>query len=83
MRYSDSIRVNLGQNPSIFSIYLLMAVPGGSVIKNLPASEVDPGSGRFPREGNGYSLQYLCLENPMDTRGASWVTVHRIAKNQA
>ena len=44
---------------------------------------VDPGSGRFPREGNGYSLQYLCLENPMDTRGASWVTVHRIAKNQA
>ena len=25
-----------------------------------------PGSGRFPGEGNGNSLQYSCLENPMD-----------------
>jgi len=25
-----------------------------------------PGSGRFPGEGNGYSLQYSCLENFMD-----------------
>ena len=24
-----------------------------------------PGSGRSPREGNGNSLQYSCLENPM------------------
>ena len=29
------------------------------------------GSGRSPREGNGYLLQYSCLENPMD-RGAWW-----------
>ena len=28
-----------------------------------------PGSGRSPREGNGYPLQYFCLENTMD-RGA-------------
>ena len=28
-----------------------------------------PGSGRSPGEGNGYTLQYSCLENPMD-RGA-------------
>ena len=28
-----------------------------------------PGSGRSPEEGNGYQLQYSCLENPMD-RGA-------------
>ena len=28
-----------------------------------------PGSGRSPGEGNGYLLQYPCLENPMD-RGA-------------
>ena len=28
-----------------------------------------PGSGRSPGEGNGYPLQYSCLENPMD-RGA-------------
>ena len=25
-----------------------------------------PGLGRSPGEGNGYSLQYSCLENPMD-----------------
>ena len=27
------------------------------------------GSGRSPAEGNGNTLQYFCLENPMD-RGA-------------
>ena len=29
-----------------------------------------PGSGRSPEEGNGNSLQYSCLENPMD--GGTW-----------
>ena len=29
-----------------------------------------PGSGRCPGEGNGNSLQYSCLENPMD--GGAW-----------
>ena len=33
-----------------------------------------PGSGRSPGEGNGYPLQYSCLENPMD-RGAWWAAV--------
>ena len=33
------------------------------------------GSGRSPEEGNGYRLQYSCLENSMD-RGAWWATVH-------
>ena len=28
-----------------------------------------PGSGRSPGEGNGYPLQYSCLENPMDRGG--------------
>ena len=28
-----------------------------------------PGSGRFPGGGHGKSLQYSCLENPVD-RGA-------------
>ena len=27
-----------------------------------------PGLGRFPREGNGYTLQYSCLENPVGQR---------------
>ena len=29
-----------------------------------------PGLGRSPGEGNGNSLQYFCLENPMD--GGTW-----------
>ena len=33
-----------------------------------------PASGRSPREGNGYPLQYCCLENSMD-RGARWAIV--------
>ena len=40
----------------------------------------NPGLGRSPGEGNGNPLQYSCLENPMD-RGASWATVHRVAKS--
>ena len=38
-----------------------------------------PGSGRSPGEGNGYPLQYSCLENPMD-RGAWWAIVHGVTK---
>ena len=41
--------------------------PGGSAVKNLPANAGDtgsiPGWGRSPGEGNGYPLQYYCLEN--------------------
>ena len=40
-----------------------------------------PGSERSPGEGNGNTLQYSCLENPMD--GEAWqATVHGVAKNQ-
>ena len=52
---------------------LLRGFPGGSVHKEPAGNAEDagliPGSGRFPREGNGNPLQYSCLENPMD-RGA-------------
>ena len=41
-----------------------------------------PGSGRSPREGHGDSLQYSCLENPVDS--GNWrATVHRIAKTES
>ena len=33
------------------------------------------------REGKGNSLQYSCLENPMD-RGAWWAAVQRVAQSQ-
>ena len=39
-----------------------------------------PGSGRSPGDRNGNSLQYSCLENPMD-RGAWWATVHRVIES--
>ena len=54
-------------------------LPGGSDGKESACNWGDlgsiPGSGRSPREGNGYLLQYSCLENPMDT-------VHRVAESQ-
>ena len=37
------------------------------------------GSGRFSGEGDGSSLQYSCLENPMD-RGDSRVTVRGVTR---
>ena len=39
-----------------------------------------PRLGRFPGEGNGYSLQYSCLENSMDS-GAWLATVHGVPKS--
>ena len=55
------------------------------VVKNPPANAGDarsvPGSGRFPGGGHGNSLQYSCLENPMD-RGSWQPTVHRVIKNR-
>ena len=60
-----------------------MGFPGGSVIKNPPANARDVGlilgSGRSPGEGNGHTLQYSCLGNPMD-RGAWRATAPEVAK---
>ena len=56
-----------------------------SMVKNPPpdAGDTDsiPGMGRSPGEGNGYTRQYSCLENPMDN-GAWWATVHGATKSQ-
>ena len=56
------------------------------MVKNQPANAGDggdmvliPGSERSPREGNGNSLQYSCLDNPMD-RGAWQSTVHGLKR---
>ena len=53
------------------------------MVKNPLASAGDAGSipesGRSPGEENGNSLQYSCLENPMD-RGAWRVTVHEVTE---
>ena len=57
------------------------------VVKNLPDDAGDirdsgsiPGLGRSPGEGDGNTLQYSCLENPLD-RGAWWATVHRVTRS--
>ena len=64
----------------------LQGFPGGSVAKSPPAIAGDardlcliPGLGRSPGEGNGNTLQYSCLENPMD-RGVWQATAHGITK---
>ena len=60
-----------------------LGFPGGSVIKNPPASAGDlsqiPGLGRFPGEENGNPFQYSCRENSMD-KEAWWATVHGVTK---
>ena len=57
-------------NPSLE--YPGMQAPSG----NLCGSGVEIGG------GNGNSLQYSCLVNPMD-RGAWWAAVHKVAKESA
>ena len=56
------------------------------VVKNLPVNAGEerdagliPGWGRSSGRGNGYPLQYPCLENPMD-RGAWQAAVHGVTK---
>ena len=58
------------------------------VVKNLAADVGNardkcsiPGLERSSGEGNGYLLQYSCLENPMD-RGIWRAVVHGVAKSQ-
>ena len=62
-----------------------MGSPGGSGGEESACNMGDPGSipwsGRSPREKNGCSLQYSCLENSMD-RGTWQATVHGVPKSQ-
>ena len=61
-----------------------MGFHGGSDGKASACNAGDPGSipglGQSPGEGNGYPLQYSCLENPMD-RGTWWATVHEVTQS--
>ena len=58
------------------------------MLKNLSANAEDemrvqsrPGSARSLGEGHGSSLQYSCLERPMD-KGDWRATVHGVAKSR-
>ena len=63
---------------------LMMGFPGSSDGKESTCNAEDLGSipalGRSPGGGHGNSLQYSCLENPMN-RGAWWTTVHGVTES--
>ena len=59
--------------------------PGGSDSKESACNASDQSSiprlGKSPGEGNGYPLQYSCLENSMK-RGVWETVIHGVAKSQ-
>ena len=72
--------------PVLFSHdYPFLGFPGGLDGKESACNARDPGSisrsGRYPGVGNGYPLQYSCLENSMDG-GAWWATIHGVGKSR-
>ena len=72
----------LRRSKIISTIAIRRGFPGGSDGKKSASNAGDlvsiPGLGRSP-EGNGYPLQYSCLENPID-RGAWWAIVHGVTR---
>ena len=83
--YKHENRKKAGKSYQLF--YLLWASQAVLVVKNLPASTGDlrdtgsvPGSGTSPGGGRSNSLQYSCLESPLD-RGAWWATVHGVTNS--
>ena len=66
---------------------LSLGFPGGASGKNPPANAGDmrrrfnPWVRKIPGGGHGKTLQYSCLEIPMD-REAWRATVHRVAQNR-
>ena len=68
-----------------------MTCPLGLVAENLPDNAGDvrdaasiPRSGRSPGRGHGNSLQYSCLENPMDRNLAGYSPwSHRVGHDLA
>ena len=73
------IHFSLGRVTVFFVILTLVA----RMVKNLPAMQetgLIPELERSPGEGNGYPIQYSCLENPTDW--GAWLTViHGVTKN--
>ena len=68
---------------NIIVYMLITGLPDGSVAKKSACNARDAGSilgfGRSPGEGNGNSVQYFGLRNPMD-RGDWRATVHGVTK---
>ena len=66
------------------SLSLKWGFPGGSEVKAFASNVGDPGSipgsGKSPGGGHGNTLQYPCLDFPMD-RGTCRAMVHRVAQS--
>ena len=78
--YSSSPHLHWSPPSAIkLALVLTEGFPGGAEVKASACNVGDlasiPGLGRSPGEGNGNTLQYSCLENPMDG-GAWWAPVH-------
>ena len=74
----------------IHSLYLdtskhILGFPGGSDGKESACNAGDmgliPGLGRSPGEGNGYPLQYSCLEKFRGQKSLAGYTVHGVPKS--
>ena len=83
-----NLESKLQKHETIRLLCSVMGFPGGSVVKNLPASVGHArdmglicGLGKSPGVGNDSPLQYSCLKNSMD-RGAWGATVPGVATNQ-
>ena len=86
--YNKEARSIQQEKPHLLNKWFLenhLGFSGGSNGEESTCNAGDPGLiprlGKFSGEGNGYPLQYSCLENSKD-REAWWATVHGVAKRQ-
>ena len=82
-----NLESELQKHETIGLLRSVVGFPGGSVVKNLPASVGHSrdmglicGLGKSPGVGNDSPRQYSCLENSVD-RGAWWATVDGVTKS--
>ena len=67
-------------HPAVYPVLLRQPSPCGRSLVLAQGRLKIPGVS-VPRGGHGNSLQYSCLENPMD-EGAQRTTVHGVLKSQ-
>ena len=79
-----TVHLKLSQHCLLIGSTLIWASLVAQMLKNLPTVQETSSIsalGRSPGERNGNSLEYSCLEIPMD-RGTSEATVHGVTKSQ-
>ena len=73
---SESSKLGLGETVRLGLIQLPWWLSSKESAYDAEDAGLTPGSGRSPGEGNGFPMQYSCLENSMD-RGA-WRTIVQV-----